>query len=152
MILKISNDYFTWIFIIELFLKLMAVGIVKYAADRMNWLDGTVVMLSIIELVSISILANKGLGLQSFETLRILRTSRVFRIARLLRGMESMKTILGVMVRSYKSFIYITMLMFLFIIIFSLLGMQTFGGQFQFEDGVPANNYDTFQIAFITVF
>ena len=63
-----------------------------------------------------------------------------------------MQTIIGVMVRSYKSFIYITMLMFLFIFIFSLLGMQTFGGQFNYSDGIPRGNYDTFPIAFITVF
>jgi hypothetical protein len=56
------------------------------------------------------------------------------------------------MIKSYKSFIYITILMFLFIIIFSLLGMQTFGGIMEFDDGVPRGNYDQFSIAFITVF
>ena len=56
------------------------------------------------------------------------------------------------MARSYKSFIYITMLMFLFIIIFSLLGMQVFGGLLNFEEGLPQNNFDSFPIAFITVF
>jgi hypothetical protein len=44
------------------------------------------------------------------------------------------------------------MLMFLFIIIFSLLGMQTFGGAMMFDDGVPRGNFDQFSIAFITVF
>lgn len=63
-----------------------------------------------------------------------------------------MQTIIGVMIRSYKSFIYITMLMFLFIFIFSLLGMQTFGGQMNYPDGLPRGNFDTFPIAFITVF
>lgn len=57
------------------------------------------------------------------------------------------------MVRSYKSFVYITMLMFLCIIIYSLLGMQIFGAKMKFEDGdVPRGNYDRFDIAFITVF
>ena len=82
----------------------------------------------------------------------MLRTMRVFRIARLLRGLDSMKTILGVILMSYKSFFYITMLMFLAILIYTLLGMQTFGGNMNFEEGVPTNNYDTFSIAFITVF
>lgn len=63
-----------------------------------------------------------------------------------------MQVIIGVMVRSYKSFIYITLLMFLFIFIFSLLGMQTFGGQFSYPDGTPRGNYDSFPVAFITVF
>jgi len=63
-----------------------------------------------------------------------------------------MQTILGVMARSYKSFIYITMLMFLFIFIYALLGMSLFGGKFNYDDGVPRGNYDTFPIAIITVF
>jgi len=154
-LLNVFNTYFTWIFIFEMFSKILAVGIGKYAADKMNYLDGSVVMLSIFEMVSEAILSGQsgeGLSLSAFKTVRMLRTFRVFRIARLLRALESMQTIIGVMVRSYKSFIYITMLMFLFIFIFSLLGMQTFGGNMNYDDGLPRGNYDTFPIAFITVF
>ena len=43
------NEWFTWIFIFELASKLLAVGINKYIADKMNWLDGGVVGLSIFE-------------------------------------------------------------------------------------------------------
>lgn len=105
--------------------KLFAIGVVKYVNDRMNWLDGGVVILSIIEMIAEAVLSGQGggLGLSAFKTVRMLRTFRVFRIARLLRALQSMQIILGVMLRSYKSFIYITMLMFLFIFIFSLLGM-----------------------------
>ena len=56
------------------------------------------------------------------------------------------------MVKSYKSFIYITLLMFLFIYIFSLLGISMFGNQFNFDDIVPRGNFDEFASAFITVF
>ena len=153
-ILDTFNLYFTWIFIFEMGTKLMALGISKYSADRMNYLDGGVVMLSIFEMVSEAILKGEGggLGLSAFKTVRMLRTFRVFRIARLLRALESMQTIIGVMVRSYKSFIYITLLMFLFIFIFALLGMQTFGGMMNYEEGVARGNYDKFLIAFITCF
>jgi hypothetical protein len=150
--LDVSNDYFTWIFIFEMFSKITAIGIYKYCSDKMNYLDGGVVILSIIEMVAGAILNGENLGLGAFKTIRMLRTFRVFRIARLLKALESMQTIMGVIVRSYKSFIYITILMFLFIFIFSLLGMQTFGGQMNYEDGVPNNNYDSFPIAFITIF
>jgi len=54
--------------------------------------------------------------------------------------------------KSYKSFIYITALMFLFILIFSLLGMSVFGGAFNYVDGKPRGNYDQIGIAFITIF
>lgn len=83
----------------------------------------------------------------------MLRTFRVFRVVRLLRTLKSMQTIVGVMARSYSSFIYITALMFLFIFIFTLLGMQTFSGIFQNDpEGQPSNNFETFPVAFITIF
>ena len=63
-----------------------------------------------------------------------------------------MQTIIDVIAKSYQSFIYITLLMSVFIFIFSLLGMQLFGGQFDYPDGKPRGNYDRFSIACITVF
>lgn len=30
--------------------------------------------------------------------------------------------------------------------------MQTFGGKFNFDDGVPRGNFDSFNTAFVTVF
>lgn len=42
--------------------------------------------------------------------------------------------------------------MFVFIFIFSLLGMQVYGGKFNYDDGKPRGNYDSFTIAFVTVF
>ena len=166
------NTVFTWLFIYEMGSKLIAIGISKYCADKMNYLDGMVVMISIFEMVATAQSQTSaptsedgdkdgmeaagdgggGADLSAFKTVRMLRTFRVFRIARLLRALESMQTIMQVMVKSYKSFIYITGLMFLFIFIFSLLGMNFFRGKFDFEDGLPRGNYEGIAAAFITVF
>ena len=50
-ILNIANTYFTIIFIVEMTIKLTAIGFKKYCADKMNYLDGGVVMLSIFEYI-----------------------------------------------------------------------------------------------------
>jgi hypothetical protein len=147
-----SNVYLTWIFIVEMFSKLLAIGITKYAADRMNWLDGFVVILSLVEMIASAILSGQGTGLATFKTVRMFRTFRVFRVARLLRSLRSMQLILQVIVRSYKSFGYITMLMFLFIFIFTLLGRSLYAGEMSYPQGKPKSNYDTFPVAFLTVF
>jgi hypothetical protein len=120
-ILSICNNYFTNIFIFEMGVKLLALGVKKYCADRLNYLDGFVVMISIFEIIYTA--RSSGANMSTFATIRVFRTFRVFRIARLLRALQSMQTILGVIARSYKSFIYITLLMCVFIFIFSLLGM-----------------------------
>ena len=51
-------------------------------------------------------------------------------------------------------FILITILMFVFIFIYTLLGRQIFQGQYNFgpDDEMPRANYETFTVAFVTVF
>jgi hypothetical protein len=107
-----------------------------------------VVLLSIFELAFLS----GGGALSAFRAVRIMRTFRVLRVARLLKSMQSMQTIIDVIGRSISSFLYLALLLLLFIFIYALLGMQTFGGQFDFDEGVPRSNFDTFNTAFITVF
>jgi hypothetical protein len=72
-----------------MFAKIAGIGIGKYLADRMNWLDGFIVLSSIFEMVYTGIAGDSG-GLNALKTLRLLRTFRVFRILRLLRNLESM--------------------------------------------------------------
>ena len=50
-ILDNLNQVFTWIFIAEMTSKLLAYGPAKYVGDRMNILDGCVVILSVIEII-----------------------------------------------------------------------------------------------------
>ena len=50
-------------------------------------------------------------------------------------------------------FFYITCLLFIFVFIYALLGMQFFGGLYNWDDEEPPRgNFDTFWIAFVTVF
>lgn len=45
------NNLFTWIFIVELVMKLLAMGFKKYVSEKFNLLDGAVVLISIIEIM-----------------------------------------------------------------------------------------------------
>ena len=104
---------------VEMGLKLLAIGVTKYLADKMNYLDGAVVLLSIVELAFMS----GGGAISAFRTVRIFRTFRVLRVARLLRSMKSMMNIIAVISKSISSFIYLAALLFLFLFIYSLLGI-----------------------------
>lgn len=90
-----ANSVFTWIFIGEMSSKILAVGPKKYLADKMNWLDGSVVSLSIIELL-MTAAGGGGGNSNAFRAIRVLRTFRVVRVARLLRALKSMKVIFEV--------------------------------------------------------
>jgi len=85
---SIANTWFTYIFITEMIIKLVAIGFNKYCADKMNYLDGTVVILSVIEIVIAEVLIDSNnVNLSGFKTLRMMRAFRVFRIARLLKAL-----------------------------------------------------------------
>ena len=120
----------------------------------MNYIDGLCVIISVIEIVIAAGSGSEGSGsLSAFRTVRVFRTFRVLRVARLLKFMRSMAVIVGVIIRSAESFMYIILLMLLFVFIFALLGMQVFGGQYDFGDDVKARtNYDTFWISYVSVF
>ena len=146
--LRDFNLAFTIIFMIELVLKLFGMGVHKYLSDSMNYLDGGVVLLSIVEL-------SMGSGsntFSAFRTVRIFRTFRVLRVARLLRALHSMQVIISVIGSSIENFVFIALLLIIFIFIYALLGMQLFGGRFEFYDGIPRMNFNSFWAAFLSVF
>mmetsp|Transcript_20026 Transcript_20026/g.3279 ORF Transcript_20026/g.3279 Transcript_20026/m.3279 type:complete len:154 (+) Transcript_20026:408-869(+) len=128
-VLTDMNLAFTIIFIIEMSLKLIGLTPIGYCKDAMNYLDGAVVIFSLIELIFLS---GSNSALSAFRVIRIFRTFRVMRVARLFRYLSSMAKIMSVIGRSLSNFIYLALLLLLFILIFALLGMQIFGGKFNF--------------------
>ena len=73
-------------------------------------------------------------------------------LAIFLRYWSSLRNLVISLLSSMRSIISLLFLLFLFILIFALLGMQLFGGAFNFEDGTPPSNFNTFSIALLTVF
>lgn len=145
-----SNDAFTILFGIEMLIKLYGFGIKGYCQQKINLFDGMLVMFSIFEFFM--------QGSQSFsnaiKTVKVFRAIRVLRVTRLLRNLKFMKIITEVIMSSLEQFAYIALLLLLFMIIFSLIGMQIFGGYFQFEnpENYPRQRFDTFLDSFLTVF
>lgn len=60
--LDFMNTIFTWIFIVEMAIRLLARGPKKYAAEPLNLLDGGVVILSIVEIIMESLGGGSGAG------------------------------------------------------------------------------------------
>jgi len=75
--LKIFNYFFTAVFILELFMKLVALGFQLYLKDRWNQLDVGIVILSVIGIV-LEELQTKIIPINP----TIIRVMRVLRIAR----------------------------------------------------------------------
>ena len=69
------------------------------------------------------------------------------------RYWRSLSNLVASLLNSIQSIASLILLLFLFIIIFALLGMQVFGGKFNFEsEEKPRSNFDTFWQGLLTVF
>lgn len=139
--LATGNNIFTWIFIFEMVIKLFGMGWRDYSRDAFNVFDGVVVAISIVEMI-----VDTGGAFTAF------RIVRIFRIIKLVRYLSSMQMIISVVSRSMSSFGYIALLLIIFCFIYSVLGMQVFGGLFDFEDPLPRANFDSLHWSFVTVF
>lgn len=70
------------------------------------------------------------------------------------RYWRSLSNLVASLLNSIQSIASLLLLLFLFIVIFALLGMQVFGGKFNFsvEEDKPRWNFDNFWQSLLTVF
>ncbi|CAF0765433.1 unnamed protein product [Adineta ricciae] len=146
---EIANRVFVYLFSFEMLLKMYSLGITGYFVSNFNRFDCFVVIASIIEFVLIHFGVMPALGI---SVLRCVRLLRVFKVT---RYWTALRNLVASLLNSMKSIASLLLLLFLFIVIFALLGMQMFGGKFdqifQVEEK-PRNNFDSFWGALITVF
>ena len=116
------NLVLTGYFTVEMLIKLAALGVCGYLAERMNAFDGLVVLASLVELV-IWAGARGGGG----ATLSVFRAFRLMRIFKLARRWEELNKIVRTIFKSVFSIAYLSLLLLVFIFIMALLGMQIFG-------------------------
>ncbi|XP_075226266.1 voltage-dependent calcium channel type A subunit alpha-1-like [Lycorma delicatula] len=136
---------FLGLFMMEMFIKMYALGPRIYFESAFNRFDCVVISGSIFEVVW-SHFKSGSFGL---SVLRALRLLRIFKVT---KYWSSLRNLVISLLNSMRSIISLLFLLFLFILIFALLGMQLFGGQFNFDDGTPPTNFNTFPIALLTVF
>ncbi|VDD78005.1 unnamed protein product [Mesocestoides corti] len=142
-----ANIVFVVLFTIEMLLKMYSLGVRCYFDYMFNRFDCFVVICSILEIVFIMTNLMPPLGVSVFRCARLLR---VFKVT---RYWNSLRNLVGSLLASMRSIASLLVLLFLFIVIFALLGMQIFGGRFNFLSlRKPRSNFDNFYQALTTVF
>uniref|UniRef100_A0A672YU63 Voltage-dependent L-type calcium channel subunit alpha n=1 Tax=Sphaeramia orbicularis TaxID=375764 RepID=A0A672YU63_9TELE len=135
------------LFVIEMFVKMYALGPRAYFMSLFNRFDFFVVICGILEMIMLSAGAVTPLGFS------VLRCIRLLRILKVTKYWKSLSNLVASLLNSVRSIASLLLLLFLFIVIFSLLGMQVFGGKFNFPDHRPRrSNFDNFPQALISVF
>lgn len=149
-----ANLFFVVLFAIEMTLKIYSLGFRSYFISMFNRFDCFIVFGSFAEIVLYN-MYNISLGI---SVLRCVRLLRVFKIT---RYWTSLRNLVVSLLNSIRSIISLLLLLALFIIIASLLGMQLFGGKFNYQgedmfnendEEKPRSNFDDFINAAFTVF
>ncbi|XP_043464353.1 voltage-dependent calcium channel type A subunit alpha-1 isoform X7 [Leptopilina heterotoma] len=143
--LYIAEFVFLGLFMFEMFVKMYALGPRNYFESSFNRFDCVVISGSIFEVIWSAVKS----GSFGFSVLRALRLLRIFKVT---KYWASLRNLVISLLNSMRSILSLLFLLFLFILIFALLGMQLFGGQFNFDSGTPPTNFNTFPIALLTVF
>ncbi|CAF1331232.1 unnamed protein product [Adineta ricciae] len=123
-ILVVLDKLFTVIFTIELILKWFAYGIKNYFTNGWNWLDFVIVLVSVLG----SLL--DWLGVADIPAFKSMRTLRALRPLKALSRFEGMRVVVNALVGAIPSIFNVLLVCLVFWLIFSIMGVQLFGGKF----------------------
>ncbi|XP_058488624.1 calcium channel, voltage-dependent, L type, alpha 1D subunit, a isoform X13 [Solea solea] len=143
----VANKVLLAMFTCEMLVKMYSLGLQAYFVSLFNRFDCFVVCGGITETILVEFEIMSPLGISVFRCVRLLR---IFKVT---RHWQSLSNLVASLLNSMKSIASLLLLLFLFIIIFSLLGMQVFGGKFNFDETqTKRSTFDNFPQALLTVF
>uniref|UniRef100_A0A671KEN1 Voltage-dependent L-type calcium channel subunit alpha n=1 Tax=Sinocyclocheilus anshuiensis TaxID=1608454 RepID=A0A671KEN1_9TELE len=143
----VANKVLLALFTCKMLVKMYSLGLQAYFVSLFNCFDCFVVCGGIVETILVELEIMSPLGISVFRCVRLLR---IFKVT---RHWASLSNLVASLLNSMKSIASLLLLLFLFIIIFSLLGMQFFGGKFNFDETVTKRStFDNFPQALLTVF
>ncbi|XP_062258130.1 calcium channel, voltage-dependent, L type, alpha 1D subunit, a [Platichthys flesus] len=143
----VANKVLLAMFTCEMLVKMYSLGLQAYFVSLFNRFDCFVVCGGITETILVELEIMSPLGISVFRCVRLLR---IFKVT---RHWQSLSNLVASLLNSMKSIASLLLLLFLFIIIFSLLGMQVFGGKFNFDETqTKRSTFDNFPQSLLTVF
>ncbi|XP_076870748.1 sodium channel, voltage gated, type VIII, alpha subunit b isoform X4 [Brachyhypopomus gauderio] len=134
-ILEYADRVFTYIFILEMLLKWVAYGFVKYFTNAWCWLDFFIVDVSIVSLIA------NALGYSDLGPIKSLRTLRALRPLRALSRFEGMRVVVNALVGAIPSIMNVLLVCLIFWLIFSIMGVNLFAGKYYYCWNQTAEEY-----------
>ncbi|CAH6786609.1 Cacna1h [Phodopus roborovskii] len=142
--LSVSNYIFTAIFVVEMMVKVVALGLLwgehAYLQSSWNVLDGLLVLVSLVDIIVA--MASAG-GAKILGVLRVLRLLRTLRPLRVISRAPGLKLVVETLISSLRPIGNIVLICCAFFIIFGILGVQLFKGKFYYCEGTDTRNITT---------
>uniref|UniRef100_A0A4W6DWK7 Voltage-dependent L-type calcium channel subunit alpha n=1 Tax=Lates calcarifer TaxID=8187 RepID=A0A4W6DWK7_LATCA len=142
-----ANKILLLLFTLEMLMKMYAFGLQIYFMALFNRFDCFVVCGGILETLLVEMDVIPPIGIS------VLRCIRLLRIFKMTRHWAALSDLVNSLLNSMKAICSLLLLLFLFLIIFALLGMQLFGGKFNFDETqMKRSTFDSFPQALLTCF
>uniref|UniRef100_A0A673MH40 Voltage-dependent L-type calcium channel subunit alpha n=1 Tax=Sinocyclocheilus rhinocerous TaxID=307959 RepID=A0A673MH40_9TELE len=142
-----ANKILLALFTLEMLMKIYSFGFQIYFMALFNRFDCFVVCGGILETVLVEMDVIPPIGIS------VLRCVRLLRIFKVTRHWAALSDLVSSLLNSMKAICSLLLLLFLFLIIFAVLGMQLFGGKFNFDETqMKRSTFDTFPSALLTCF
>ncbi|XP_030065161.1 sodium channel protein type 2 subunit alpha isoform X11 [Microcaecilia unicolor] len=125
-ILEYADKVFTYVFILEMLLKWVAYGFVKYFTNAWCWLDFLIVDVSLVSLIA------NALGYSELGAIKSLRTLRALRPLRALSRFEGMRVVVNALMGAIPSIMNVLLVCLIFWLIFSIMGVNLFAGKYYY--------------------
>ncbi|CAF2980682.1 unnamed protein product [Rotaria sp. Silwood2] len=123
-ILVVLDKIFTVIFTFELILKWFAYGIKNYFTNGWNWLDFFIVLVSVLGVIL------DWLGVADIPAFKSMRTLRALRPLKALSRFEGIRVVVNALIGAIPAIFNVLLVCLVFWLIFSIMGVQLFGGRF----------------------
>jgi len=151
------NLLFCIIFSVEILISLVAYGVRDYFKEAFNFFDTFIMFVS---LVDISISYTGYYKKEETGALTVLRSFRLLRVLKLSKVWQNFQNILNTMIKTLKDIRNFSVLLFLFIFTYAILGMEVFAHTAKYnlnnkldpEGFSPVFNFDDFSSAVTSVF
>jgi hypothetical protein len=142
----------------EMLIKVIGLGPKQYAKDRFNLFDAFITILTIVENILDLSAANSISSGGAISGFRAIRLFRIFKLARQLKSFQEMLMKIAMSLKDIGNF---SVLLFLFLFTYTLLGLEMYSNKLQVDGNghvvftggeSPRPNFDNFLRAFIMIF
>ena len=153
---NIANTVFYIIFVVEMLLKMMGLGLKGYFKDGFNLFDCFIICISTLDIILNSVFNNS-----TSSTLSVLRGFRIMRLLKLAKSQSNIKDFQQTIAKTLRDLRNFSILLFVVIFTYTCLALEFFSYKLKFDEndqldlinGVsPRINFDGFVNAFVAVF
>lgn len=127
---ELANIVFYFVFLMEMFIKMIGYGFMIYFENSFNQFDFVVIVISTIEIL-INFINMGNVSLSAIRALRIFRLLRMFKLAKTWKSFNELLSLLSLTLRKVM---YLTCILLLFWLTFAILGKELFSYRMAFNE------------------